>query len=110
MAVDALFKWSEFEDFVHGELARLAHFAFDGNSPVRCVEVLRIFRGVALVVAEFLEIVVVRDVVVRILFLGGTERALGKAAEFCSSQDSLGRTGQFEKTPTGHGQDASDAY
>src|SRR4029077_3724539 len=55
------------------------------------------------------EIVVVRDVIVRILFLGGAERALGKAAEFRSSKDGVGRSGQFEKTATGHGRGASDA-
>ncbi len=110
MPVDALFERGELEDFVHGELAGLGHFAFDGNSPVRCVEVFRIFRGVALVGAEFVEIVVVRDVAVRILFFGGAERALGKAAEFCSSKDGLGRSGQFEKTATGHGSDSSDAH
>src|SRR6266403_2022374 len=33
MAVDAFFEWSEFQDFVYGELAWLGDVTFNGNVP-----------------------------------------------------------------------------
>ena len=82
MPVDALFKRSYLEDFIHGELARLGDISFDGNHPVGCFEFVRVLRGVRFVRTEFVEIVVVRNVLVRVLFLGGAEGALYHAAEF----------------------------
>ena len=63
VAINAFFEWSELENFVHGKFSRSFHLAFDGDAPGRRAEILRVFRGVALVGAEFVEIVVVGDVV-----------------------------------------------
>src|SRR5216684_3669421 len=83
MAVDAFLERGNLEDFVHGEFAGLADFAFDGDDPRRGVEVFRVFRGIAFVGAEFVEIVVVGDVFVSVLLFGGAEGALGEARELC---------------------------
>ena len=53
------------------------------------LEILRILRGIALVGAEFVEIVVVRDVFVGVLFFRGAERALDQASELCGGEDVL---------------------
>ena len=81
MAVHALLERRYLQNFIHGELARLRNVAFDGNHPVGGVEFLRVFRRVLLTRAEFVEIVVVRHVLVGVFLFSGAKRALEKAAE-----------------------------
>ena len=64
-----------------GHFGSIPHVAFDGNHPVGGVEFLRVFRRVLLTRAEFVEIVVVRHVLVGVFLFSGAKRALEKAAE-----------------------------
>src|SRR3989442_17715 len=100
--VDALLKGRKFEDFVHGELAGLGDFAFDGNHPVGSGKVLRILGGIALLSTEFVKIVVVRDVLVGVLFFGSAEGALGQGAEFRRGKRVLRRQRQIEQRSEEH--------
>ena len=81
VAVDAFLERGDFQDFVHGELAGLFYFAFDGDRPRGGVEVFGVFCRIALVGAEFVEIVVVGDIFEGVLLFRGTERALDEAGE-----------------------------
>jgi hypothetical protein len=81
MAVDALLERSELQDFVHGELAGLFDFAFDGNGPGRSYQSLGIFCRVGFVAAEFVEVIVVGDVLMGVLFLRGAETVAGKGCK-----------------------------
>jgi len=62
VAVDALLERGDFQDFVHGELAGLFDFAFDGDRPGRGVEVFGVLCRITLIGAKFIEIVVMGDV------------------------------------------------
>ena len=89
MPVDALFERGQLQDFVHGKLARLGDVSFDRNDPIGGVELLRISRWIGLVGAEFVKIVVVRDVFVGGYFFRGAKGTLDEAAEFCRRQRPL---------------------
>ena len=49
-------------------------------------EILRVFRGIGLVGAEFVEIIVVRDVIVGSLLFGGAEGAFRRDVEFAGGK------------------------
>jgi hypothetical protein len=60
---------------------------FDGNGPGSGPEFLGVLRGIAFVGAEFVEIIVVGDVLDGVHFFGGTERAFEGDVQFCACLD-----------------------
>ncbi len=110
MAIDALFEWSDFQDVVHAELAGLFDFAFDRDGPGRGVEILGIFRGIALVSAEFVKIVIVGDVFVGILLFGGAEGTLSEAGELRRGKRGLRRQRQIKEAFSGDGRGTNNAH
>ncbi len=79
MAIDAVFKRVELEQVVNVEGKGLGDFAFDLDGPGTRGQGAGVFRGVALVDAELVEVVVMRNVVEGgELLAGGGERALNR--------------------------------
>src|SRR5271170_4666107 len=109
MAVDALFEGGELQDVVHGEGAGFGDFAFDGDAPRRGFEILRIFRRVGLVGAEFVEIVVVRYIVEWSDLFIGTERALD-GGQLGSGIDVARRRNQIQQTRACESGNACDSH
>src|SRR5947209_15571921 len=86
VAVEALREWNLLQNLIHADLARLLHFPFDGNGPPRRLKILRILGWIALARAEFIEVVVVRHIVVGSLLLLGTEAPLDDAMQLHRSR------------------------
>ena len=77
VAIDALFEGSQFQEGVDVEFLRVLDVAFDGDGPGTRLETPRIFGWISFIHAEFVEIVVVGDVLVGgRLLTGQRERAL----------------------------------
>jgi len=95
---------------IHGELARFHNLAFDRNHPVGSVEFLRVFRRVGLIRAEFVEIIVVRDLLVGVFLFRGAKRAFEEAAELCRGNRGLGGRGQLEQAAAGDSRGADDPH
>ena len=77
MAIDAVFERPQLEQVVDVEGERLGDLAFDFYGPGARGQAAGVFRGVALVHAELVEVVVVGDVVeAGELLAGGGQRAL----------------------------------
>ena len=110
MAIDAFLERGDFQDFVHGELAGLFDFALDGDRPRGGVEVLGVFRRIAFIGSEFVEIVVVSHVFEGILFFRRAEGALGEAGELGCGESGLRGGCQFEQSLTCDGGRADDAH
>src|SRR6266571_7706614 len=71
---------------------------------------LCVFRGIALVRAEFVEIVVVRHILVGVLLFGGAERAGLETDEFRAGKCHLRWRSEFEQSLTGHGRRPDNAH
>ncbi len=110
MAVDALFKRRKLDDFVQGELARFIHFTFDGNGPGRRLEFSGVFRGIGFVGAEFVEIVVVGDIVIRILPFRGAEWTFDEVVEFRGGERFRAGGCQIPQTRSGQRGGSGDAH
>src|SRR6266581_328185 len=73
-------------------------------------EMLRVLRRIALVRAEFVEIVVVRHILVGVLLFGGAERAGLETDEFRAGKCHLRWRSEFEQSLTGHGRRPDNAH
>ena len=110
MAVDTLLQRRNLKDVFHRELAGFRYFPFDGNGPRCGLEILGIFRGIRFLRAEFVEIIVVADVVQRVLLFRGAEWALYKAGKLGRGECGLGRQGQVQEAFSGEGGSANNAH
>src|ERR1700676_3089504 len=80
MAIDALFGRSHLHDRVHIENLLLLNLTVDGDCPGAGLEILGKIGGLVFVGGEFVEIVVITEILIGIMLLGGAERAFLDAA------------------------------
>src|SRR6266704_3939101 len=71
---------------------------------------LRVLRRIALVRAEFIEIVVVRHILVGVLLFGGAERAGLEAGKLRAAKCHLRWRSECEQSLTGHGRRPDNAH
>jgi hypothetical protein len=91
MAIDAILQRAQLEQRVDVEGQRLLHLAVHSHSPGARRQAARILRGLILVHAEFVEIVVVGNVFeARQRLAGGGERALHRLQLGSGQRDDAG--------------------
>ena len=108
MAVDALFGRGHFHDGVDVEHLLFLDVAVDGHRPGTGLEILGQVGGLVLVGGEFVEVVVVGDVLVGRFFFGGAERAFLEAVNFGVGLGGERGVGKIAEGDTGDGGRAGD--